>query len=58
MLINFRANLIDLIGIGILGIVILREEILRVGEFNLKGNKIQNFYLIWWESNLMIVKFT
>ena len=50
MLINFRANLIDLIGIGI------RYYYLK-GR-NSEGNKIQKFYQIWWESNLMVVKFT
>ena len=45
MLINFRANLINLTGIGIRHRY-LREEMLRVGEFSLKDNTIQGFYQI------------
>ena len=52
MLINFRANLIDLICIAIMG------KIMRVREFNLKGNKTQNFYQVWRKSNLIVAKFT
>ena len=29
-----------------------------MGKVNLKGNKIQNIYQIWRESNLMVVRFT